>query len=51
MECKRRQDLIRHDKYNDPWKFKPQSPAHVILYPIPQLQMDANPELVQNPGY
>ena len=25
MESKRRQDLIRHDKFNDPWKFKPQS--------------------------
>jgi hypothetical protein len=50
-ESKRRADLIRHDKFGDPRKFKPQSEPYKILFPIPQLQLDANPELVQNPGY
>lgn len=50
-EAKRRQDLIRHGKYTAPWQFKPLSAAHKILMPIPQGQIDANPELDQNPGY
>lgn len=50
-ESKRRQDLVRHDKFTDPWQFKPQTEAYKILFPIPQTQMDINPELVQNPGY
>ncbi len=50
-ETKRRQDLIRHDGFTLPWKFKPQTEPYKILFPIPQLQLDANPELVQNPGY
>jgi hypothetical protein len=50
-EAKRRQDLIRHEKYTLPWEFKPQSEPYKILFPIPQRQLDMNPELVQNPGY
>jgi hypothetical protein len=51
-EAKRRQDLIRHGLFTAPREFKPQtSPPHVILMPIPQSQIDANPLLVQNPGY
>ncbi|HVE77564.1 MAG TPA: RagB/SusD family nutrient uptake outer membrane protein [Gemmatimonadaceae bacterium] len=50
-ESKRRQDLIRHGKYLLPWSFKEQREAHRILFPIPQTQIDANPMLVQNPGY
>ena len=51
-EGKRRQDLIRFNRFtqgtwyaktaNDPWK---------VLMPIPQPQIDANPQLTQNPGY
>ena len=50
-EAKRRQDLIRHGKYTAAWTFKPASAAHKILMPIPQNQIDANPQLTQNPGY
>jgi hypothetical protein len=53
-ESKRRQDLIRFGKYNDPWLFK--DPASLtqryrILMPIPLTQLGTNPKLVQNPGY
>lgn len=47
----RRQDLIRFGKYNDPWAFKPASVASKNIFPIPQNQINANPNLKQNPGY
>lgn len=47
----RRSDLIRFDKYTDEWFFKPASDETDILFPIPQPALDANPNLVQNPGY
>jgi hypothetical protein len=50
-EAKRRQDLIRHGKYTDAWSFKTAGGAHLVLMPIPQQQLDANPMLVQNTGY
>jgi hypothetical protein len=50
-EGKRRQDLIRFGQYTAPWLFKSASPAHYVLMPIPQGQIDANPDLTQNPGY
>lgn len=50
-EAKRRQDLIRHDRYTVPWSFKQQREPYRVLMPIPQTQLDANPELTQNPGY
>ena len=50
-EAKRRQDLIRHGHFIDAWDYKPAGTAHLILMPIPQAQLDANPKLVQNPGY
>jgi hypothetical protein len=50
-EGKRRQDLIRHGRFTQPWTFKQQREAHRILMPIPQPQLDANPLLVQNTGY
>jgi hypothetical protein len=50
-EGKRRMDLIRHDKFTLEWQFKPQTDPYRILFPIPQTQLDTNPELVQNPGY
>ena len=52
MEAVRRQDLIRFGKWGDEWDFKPASDATVRqLYPIPTPQLDANKNLVQNPGY
>lgn len=50
-ENHRRQDLIRFKKYNGTWRFKPASPAHTILFPIPKDQLDLNPNLTQNKGY
>ncbi|NDV97083.1 RagB/SusD family nutrient uptake outer membrane protein [Dysgonomonas sp. 521] len=52
MESWRRSDMIRFDKYNDPTIFKPyKSEEFRRLYPIPKDQIDANPNLKQNPGY
>jgi hypothetical protein len=50
-EGKRRQDLIRHGRFIEAWEFKAAGTANLILMPIPQTQLDANPLLVQNPGY
>lgn len=57
-EAKRRQDLIRHGHFLDRWslvmlngKVDQNGEAYRILMPIPQPQLDANPLLVQNPGY
>lgn len=47
----RRQDLIRFGKYNEPWAFKPASEPCKTLFPIPNEQIQANPNLVQNPCY
>ncbi|MFQ5641052.1 MAG: RagB/SusD family nutrient uptake outer membrane protein [bacterium] len=48
----RRQDLIRHGRFLDAWTLKEASDgAHRKLFPIPQIQLDANPNLTQNPGY
>ncbi len=50
-ETKRRQDLIRHGRFTQAWAFKDQGANHLILMPIPQSQMDVNPQLTQNTGY
>jgi starch-binding outer membrane protein, SusD/RagB family len=62
-EAKRRQDLIRAGRFNRPWTLKcsPRvdgtmapglcNDARTVLFPIPQTQINANPLLVQNPGY
>jgi hypothetical protein len=48
----RRIDLIRFGKFNDTWNEKgPNSDAFRVLYSIPQLAIDTNPNLKQNPGY
>ncbi len=47
----RRSDLIRFGKFNDAWWEKPASDPNRNLFPIPQGQIDVNPDLVQNPGY
>lgn len=51
VENVRRQDLVRFGKYNDPWWEKERSASHMTVFPIPQDQLDANPNLTQNPGY
>ena len=51
-EAYRRQDLIRFGRYNDAWDFKPADASdHVNIYPIPDAQLNADPNLSQNPGY
>lgn len=58
FEQTRRQDLIRfagaeggETRYNDPWRYKELSGAFRNVAPIPENQLQANPNLVQNPGY
>ena len=58
FEQTRRQDLIRFagaeggaTRFNDPWKFKELSAAFRNVAPIPESQLQTNPNLVQNPGY
>jgi len=53
-ETWRRNDLIRFGQYTRDWPFK--DPAAVNnpdrqLFPIPETQINLNPNLVQNPGY
>ena len=51
-EAYRRTDLIRHGRFLDAWTLKDASDGpHRNLFPIPQIQLDANPNLMQNPGY
>lgn len=50
-ECYRRQDLIRFNRFNEPWAFKEASPEYVNIFPIPRPQLNANNNLNQNPGY
>jgi starch-binding outer membrane protein, SusD/RagB family len=47
----RRQDQIRFGVYGNPTKFMPGSTAAKELMPIPLPQINANPNLKQNPGY
>ena len=50
-EGKRRADMIRAGTWLAAGWNKAADPPHLVLMPIPQTQMDANPLLVQNPGY
>jgi hypothetical protein len=59
-EGHRRQDLIRFGKFSGNaymWDWKGGAPAgqatdaHLEIYPIPQNELVANPNLTQNPGY
>ena len=59
-EGHRRQDLIRFGKFTSSsylWQFKGGEqfgtavPAHFNLYPLPGADLNANPNLDQNPGY
>ena len=63
FEAKRRTDLIRFGAYNNEWWAKRMTPnpdefaeagrfdPEVQIFPIPAGQLDANKNLVQNPGY
>ena len=49
----RRQDLIRHERY---WQSAQErgitnAAAHHVVFPIPQIEIDANPLCEQSPGY
>lgn len=50
-EGHRRQDLIRFNKWNEPWFEKNSTDEHTKLFPIPYWAIDTNPNLKQNPGY
>lgn len=50
-EASRRTDLIRFGKWNEPWWEKGQSEPFRNLFPIPQIQINNNANLTQNPGY
>jgi hypothetical protein len=48
----RRIDLIRFGKFNEPWAEKgDNTDAYRVLFSIPQLAIDSNPNLKQNKGY
>jgi starch-binding outer membrane protein, SusD/RagB family len=48
----RRIDLIRHGKFNEPWEEKgSNTDAYRVVFSIPQLAIDSNPNLKQNKGY
>ena len=54
LEGWRRNDLIRFGKFTEPFDFKPTRDGedlHTLLFPIPQIIIDANPGIEQNPGY
>ena len=50
-EMMRRQDLIRFERWDDPWWEKTSSDPKYRLFPIPQQQLDSNDNLEQNEGY
>ncbi|MEP6711434.1 MAG: RagB/SusD family nutrient uptake outer membrane protein, partial [Ferruginibacter sp.] len=52
LETFRRQDLIRFGKFLQPMQEKPDaSDPKYLLFPIPNGQVAANPNLLQNAGY
>tara|TARA_Y100001972_G_C7653801_1_gene328966 strand:- start:903 stop:2363 length:1461 start_codon:yes stop_codon:yes gene_type:complete len=52
FENKRRSDLIRHNKFISSAQSRGvNAQSHHVRYPIPQPQIDVNPDLKQNPGY
>jgi starch-binding outer membrane protein, SusD/RagB family len=50
-EGHRRSDLIRFGRYFEAWWEKAPSAPFRGLFPIPENQRQANPNLTQNPGY
>ncbi|WP_425234666.1 RagB/SusD family nutrient uptake outer membrane protein [Ulvibacterium sp.] len=51
QESSRRTDLIRFGKFQDSWWEKTNADAFRNLFPIPVNQINAAPDLTQNPGY
>lgn len=51
FEGHRRQDMIRFGTFTQANGLIPAVPDHFTLFPIPTMAMNANPNLVQNPGY
>ncbi|MCB0653381.1 MAG: RagB/SusD family nutrient uptake outer membrane protein [Saprospiraceae bacterium] len=47
----RRQDQIRFGTFLDAWDEKPASEPFRVLFPIPAVELSANPNIKQNPGY
>jgi hypothetical protein len=48
----RRIDLVRFGRFNDQWSEKgSNADGYRVLFSIPQLAIDTNPNLKQNPGY
>jgi hypothetical protein len=48
----RRIDLVRFGKFNEPWEEKgDNADPYRVLFSIPQLAIDSNPNLQQNTGY
>ena len=50
-EASRRTDMIRFGKFSEPWWEKEASAPFRYIFPIPQTQINTNPNLTQNPGY
>lgn len=50
-EFTRRQDLIRFGQYLRPWSLKEAGSENLLIYPIPNSDVLANPNIQQNPGY
>lgn len=52
FEGKRREDMIRHGVFiSDAVSRGKNAQDFHVLFPIPQVELDANPDLEQNPGY
>lgn len=53
FEGKRRTDLIRFGDFTTAtwWDHKPSGDQNRTVFPIPSIQINSNPNLVQNPGY
>lgn len=53
FEGKRRTDLIRFGAFTTGkwWDHEPSGDPNKTLFPIPSIQINSNPNLVQNPGY
>ncbi|WP_430909216.1 RagB/SusD family nutrient uptake outer membrane protein [Maribacter sp. 2-571] len=50
-EVTRRQDLIRFGQYLRAWNLKEAGDPHLEIFPVPNADVLANPNIVQNPGY
>ena len=52
FESKRREDLIRHDRFiSGAIDRGKNAKDYHVRFPLPQAEIDANPMLEQNPGY